>query len=430
VDDNDGSRVVRSDDSRVDDSRVNGSDGSRVDGSDRAELNPIDGYQHRLSSALGLTGFCPIDGNMMSGGFTPEVLDCADARIDSSTHSTNDDDINDVKWELSSNNDDYDVDAGGAEIESSKAVVQIDNDYMDIDCQSEHRQSPEQVGIQSKGSSRQLMSASPPISPPTQPSGGYEVSPDIIDRALATASNMADWAGWAVRQALKNHSGASLHGSSNEASSGLAASQDGHGGIYPTGRTSNISSHVDDDRPSVVLLTSPSSTAAHITSRKDPSSAVPVGSSRKDPPVVSDAQGKIRHDEHKQRITTSPASDVLTVDAYFREPEHRLSSSPTAPHDSFAPPPPPPLSYQTLFESEVQEEVHARKQYSSAMRDTETMTQEMREQVIGLLQAFSIPYLVAPYEAEAQCAVLEQVGEHAGGRVCTVLYNVRFALSM
>ncbi|KAJ1396369.1 hypothetical protein B484DRAFT_407341 [Ochromonadaceae sp. CCMP2298] len=42
------------------------------------------------------------------------------------------------------------------------------------------------------------------------------------------------------------------------------------------------------------------------------------------------------------------------------------------------------------------------------MRDTESMTEEMKEDVIQLLRAFNLPYMIAPYEAEAQCAVLEQ----------------------
>ena len=51
----------------------------------------------------------------------------------------------------------------------------------------------------------------------------------------------------------------------------------------------------------------------------------------------------------------------------------------------------------------------ARRKFNAAMRDTETLTEEMRCEVIELLQALNLPYLIAPYEAEAQCAVLEQV---------------------
>jgi len=45
-----------------------------------------------------------------------------------------------------------------------------------------------------------------------------------------------------------------------------------------------------------------------------------------------------------------------------------------------------------------------------AMRDSEGMTDDMAEEVMELLELMGLPYLVAPFEAEAQCAVLEQVG--------------------
>ena len=43
-------------------------------------------------------------------------------------------------------------------------------------------------------------------------------------------------------------------------------------------------------------------------------------------------------------------------------------------------------------------------------RDNDTVTDEMKEEAIRLLQLFGVPYIEAPAEAEAQCVALEQLG--------------------
>ena len=43
-------------------------------------------------------------------------------------------------------------------------------------------------------------------------------------------------------------------------------------------------------------------------------------------------------------------------------------------------------------------------------RDMDTITDEMKAEVIQLIQLFGIPYVESPAEAEAQCAMLEQLG--------------------
>lgn len=55
-----------------------------------------------------------------------------------------------------------------------------------------------------------------------------------------------------------------------------------------------------------------------------------------------------------------------------------------------------------------------RRRRASAARDTERLTEEMKEEVMQLIKAFDLPYIVAPFEAEAQCAVLEQVTPSLG----------------
>jgi 5'-3' exonuclease len=50
------------------------------------------------------------------------------------------------------------------------------------------------------------------------------------------------------------------------------------------------------------------------------------------------------------------------------------------------------------------------KERNQCERDSDTMTDEMKEEVMTLLRLFGVPYVESPAEAEAQCAALEQMG--------------------
>ena len=60
------------------------------------------------------------------------------------------------------------------------------------------------------------------------------------------------------------------------------------------------------------------------------------------------------------------------------------------------------------FEDDAVEQLLADK--IRASRDSEVVTLSMRQEVLELLDALGIPYIIAPYEAEAQCCVLEELG--------------------
>ncbi|KAG2517348.1 hypothetical protein JM16_007439 [Phytophthora kernoviae] len=57
-----------------------------------------------------------------------------------------------------------------------------------------------------------------------------------------------------------------------------------------------------------------------------------------------------------------------------------------------------------------QEQIELKKLRNRQLRDTEGITDEMVAEVMALLQLFGVPFLVSPMEAEAQCAALEQLG--------------------
>ena len=57
------------------------------------------------------------------------------------------------------------------------------------------------------------------------------------------------------------------------------------------------------------------------------------------------------------------------------------------------------------------ETLHALKAKSRTMqRDADSVTDQMRDEVMEMLKLFGVPFIVAPMEAEAQCAILEELG--------------------
>ena len=75
------------------------------------------------------------------------------------------------------------------------------------------------------------------------------------------------------------------------------------------------------------------------------------------------------------------------------------------------------IGYDTLIVPVIvnENEIHTGKYYItpslSQLKEVEITAEreEMKTEVIELLETFQLPYIIAPFEAEAQCAVLEEV---------------------
>lgn len=176
----------------------------------------------------------------------------------------------------------------------------------------------------------------------------------VLDRAVLTASSMADWAGRAVRNALRD--------------------------LHNSGSTSKV--NVGSAGSSALDLS-----AAACSRELQPSSS---NSNRSDDVLIKPDLGPAT--SASVNVLTEESSPVPHAPGFENETEEeRVTSVQEAHRDA---------------DGDTRD---ARRRFNNAMRDTETLTDEMREEVILLLQALNLPYIIAPYEAEAQCAVLEQV---------------------
>jgi hypothetical protein len=187
--------------------------------------------------------------------------------------------------------------------------------------------------------------------------GGSYMSSEVLDRAVTTASSMADWAGRAVRNALKEHA----------RSNGQPRA------------TSSVAAAIAVDRS----IASPTVVAKGVAMA---AVAVDLVEPRADNVDVTTTLAAT--------IEVKPPQSPMGNDSAY-------SSNAAQSHDDF--------SMLMSAEDSFAETRDARRKFNAAMRDTETLTDDMRAEVIDLLQALNLPYLVAPFEAEAQCAVLEQV---------------------
>lgn len=195
-----------------------------------------------------------------------------------------------------------------------------------------------------------------------------------LNRAISTASNMADWAGRVVRRVLKEHIAPQGTGASNAPAAAAAAVA---------------------AQPSVPVTPAVVKTeAAHVA---EPASGASAGLEN-----AKEASSSVSYSGGASMTGMARPSSVSWAPALVESSYEEPPSSGGG------------ILQQLTQDSDILQDLDedietTRKSMATSARDAERITEEMKDDVLRLIQAFDLPFIIAPYEAEAQCAVLEEV---------------------
>lgn len=192
-----------------------------------------------------------------------------------------------------------------------------------------------------------------------------KMNSDALNRAVSTAANMADWAGRVVRKVLSEHTKTDI--------------------VLPATTSSALvtAEYSTNNELADIEIIPAKSNENHASNSSSVNNLEGVRNKNTSQTVEYLPQ----YPSMKERRQTSELFE-------FERNEGNLLSSIPIGDDS---------------EGEATEEVKKRIQQSN--RDVERLTEEMKEEVIALIRSFDLPYIISPFEAEAQCAVLQQVNK-------------------
>lgn len=224
----------------------------------------------------------------------------------------------------------------------------------------------------------------------------HGIDKGAYDRAVATASKLADWAGRAVQRELKKH----IHQQerfqialpSNDLSLKDSIDSDKAQHIFPKSEeyTESLKQKVIDSalKPSTDTDEARAGPKAHHVKTEI------VDGTTKEISIISDY-----HTDTKEVTDLSDEAHIneKSQDAKTQDTKNRFDNS-TAPTSQSG----------TTLDKVVMNTLSMATGNDRNNRDELTMD-DMRNEVLSLLQAFDLPFIIAPFEAEAQCAVLEQV---------------------
>ena len=186
-----------------------------------------------------------------------------------------------------------------------------------------------------------------------------------LEHAQATAANLTNWAGRAFRRAMAQHA---------EETGTMSPEKASHNSVAET--QASTTDKKDDKNDTVVEVLGDE--LQRSSGRKQAASTI---AHNRTPPVQAGPS--------PNRAAPSDCANV---------------GGSTVPHQSF-------LGLHQDIASSLQEQIDmldadTRRQE----RDMDTITDEMKAEVIQLIKLFGIPYVESPAEAEAQCAKLEELG--------------------
>jgi len=197
-----------------------------------------------------------------------------------------------------------------------------------------------------------------------------------LKHAEATAANLTDWAGRAVRRAIAAHMEESgTHGSPEATGTVTSAKTPGFSPISEEVFLDDSSNASSDEELDDAINEAVTREAALKTKETLGPTAPPVASKEIQPRARNMAAAVASTSIAKATMATAatPAIDT-SLDALR-------------------------IEHQQM-----------RDELNRQQRDMDTMTDEMKEEIVQLLQLFGIPYVNAPAEAEAQACALEKLG--------------------
>ena len=210
-----------------------------------------------------------------------------------------------------------------------------------------------------------------------------------LKHAEETAANLTDWAGRAVRRAIATHMEESGAQDSPQGTGTSATAK-------PLGFTMSEEVVVDDSSDASsdqelddAINEAVAKQAAVFNEGKKPEeSSVPAAPPIPQPPApIQEALPSASASPHTTKAAAASTTKVSTAAAASSAPAMDTS-----------------LEALQMEHSQMQDELNRQQ------RDMDAVTDEMKEEIVQLLQLFGIPYIEAPAEAEAQACALESLG--------------------